>query len=146
MKLLIQRVNSASVTIDNKIHSSISKGLLVFVGFSKEHTLSKTDKLVEKLLHFRIFESSKKGFDLSIEDIKGEVLIVSQFTLFANCSSGRKPKFNDSLEYTKAEEEYNTFISKLKEQSTLTIQTGVFGANMNVSLENDGPVTLVLEK
>jgi D-tyrosyl-tRNA(Tyr) deacylase len=146
MKLLIQKVNYGSVEIQNTIYSSINKGLVVFVGFSKHHTKEKTHSLIKKLLSFRIFPSNEKGFDLSIEDTKGELLVISQFTLFAQTHKGLKPKFNDSLEYEKAKEEYDYFISELKKATFCTVKTGIFGEYMKVKLENDGPVTLLLEK
>ena len=146
MKLLIQKVSKASVEIENKIFSSIDNGLLVFIGISKDCNEEKVNYLVEKLLNFRIFQSDKKGFDLSIKNVNQEILIVSQFTLFANTKNGRKPSFNDAMPPIKAKEFYDLFIQKLKENSNLNIKTGKFGAIMKINLINDGPITLLIEK
>lgn len=146
MKLLIQKVKKASVKIENQIFSSINYGLVVFVGISKDCDEKKVEYLVNKLLNFRIFESNEKNFDLSVEEIKADILIVSQFTLFAQTNNGRKPKFNSAMPPKEAEYYYNLFVEKIKEKSNLNIQTGKFQAMMEVSLINDGPITLLLEK
>lgn len=145
MKIILQRVNHAKVTVNNSIIGQINKGLLLFIGISKEFSEEKLDPMVEKILKLRLWESNQKGFDLSIQDIQGEILIVSQFTLHADCNKGNKPCFNKSAQYEIAQKIYNQFINKIK-QSGLKTQTGQFGAMMKVELENDGPVTLILEK
>lgn len=145
MKAVLQRVNSAKVEVDNKIYGKINKGILVLIGISKDFTEDKLEWMVKKILNIRLWPSEKKGFDLSVNEIKGEILIVSQFTLHG-IVEGNKPNFKNSAEYEKAKNIYNRLIEKLKEESIIKIETGVFGANMKVSLENDGPVTIILEK
>lgn len=146
MRLLIQRVLNASVIIDENKFSSINKGLVVFIGISKICNEEKIDYLVDKLLKYRIFESEEKGFDLNVEEINGDILLVSQFTLFADTKNGRKPSFNNSMKSNEAEFFYKLFIKKIKEKSKINIKTGKFQAMMKVELTNDGPVTLMLEK
>lgn len=145
MKILIQRVNFAKVEVDSKIVSQIKKGLLLFVGISKDFKEEKLDWMVKKISKLRIFNSKKKGFDLSVKDINGEILIVSQFTL-NGIIDANKPNFKNSCEYEKAKEIYDRFIEKIKFESGLKIETGIFGAMMKITLENDGPVTIMLEK
>ena len=145
MKLVIQRVSSASVEVDNSVIGKISNGFLVYVGISKDYTESKLDWMVNKLLHLRAWSSKEKGFDLNIQQVKGEILVISQFTLYGDCSSGHKPKFNNAKEFDEAREIYNSFVERLK-KTGLNIQTGEFGAKMKVSSVNEGPVTLIVEK
>jgi D-tyrosyl-tRNA(Tyr) deacylase len=145
MKLVIQRVNNAKVEVNNSIIGQIDKGLLIFLGISKDFSQEKLDWIINKVLKLRLWSSERKGFDLSIRDIKGEILVVSQFTLYGDCNKGTKPCFNKSADYEIAKKIYNKFISKLKE-SNLKIESGEFGSMMKVSLENDGPVTIILEK
>lgn len=145
MKAVIQRVSSALVEVDKKVVGSISKGLLVYLGISKNFTEEKFNWMINKVLNFRIWNSERKGFDLSVSDIKGEILVISQFTLYGDCSKGLKPNFRDSQDFDKAEEIYNRFIEKLKE-SGLKVESGVFGAKMKVNSVNEGPVTLIIEK
>ena len=145
MKVVIQRVNSASVEVDSKVVGSINKGLLIFVGISKNYSENKLDYVIRKILNLRLWASEKKGFDLNIQDVGGEILVVSQFTLFSNCYEGNKPKFNDAAEKDLAKKVYEQFVSKLKE-SGIKVETGKFAAMMKVRLENDGPVTIILEK
>ena len=145
MKLLLQRVNSASVEVDNKIVGQINKGLLVFLGVGKNDSEAEADYLVEKVINLRIFSDGDKHFEKSLLEVGGEVLVVSQFTLYANCGKGRRPDFFDSAEPSKAEALYNKFINKLKSKNIKT-EAGKFGAYMQVKLENDGPSTFWLEK
>jgi len=144
MKAIIQRVNKAHVEVDNNIIGKINKGLVVLLGISKDWNDEKFDWLAKKIINLRIWGSETKGFDLSVNDIKGEILLVSQFTLHGKIK-GNKPDFRNSLEFSLAQDIYEKFIIKLKE-SGLKVQTGEFGAKMKVSLENDGPVTIILEK
>lgn len=152
MKLLIQRVNSASVEVENKVVGQIKKGLLVFLGVEKDDTREKADDLIKKLLNLRVFanKDNSKHFDQSLLDIQGEVLVVSQFTLCADLSKGRRPDFYQAASPDLAKELYQYFVSKLKVESPkgapsgLNVQTGEFGAYMQVKLENDGPSTFVL--
>ena len=145
MKALIQRVKKASVTINEKIFSSINQGVLIFLGVEKNDTNLEADWLVEKILKLRIFEDENEKMNLSLLDIKGEILIVSQFTLAGDCKKGTRPSFDNAKAPKEANELYEYFISKAK-NSGLNIQTGVFGAMMDVELINDGPVTFMLEK
>ena len=145
MKLILQRVNSASVEINSQITSKISKGLLIYLGISKDYTDDKLDWITDKILKLRLWKSERKGFDLSISDIKGEILVISQFTLYGDCKKGTKPNFSQSAEYETAEKIYNQFIEKLREPG-LKIESGEFGAMMKIKSENDGPVTLILER
>ena len=145
MKCVLQRVNNASVEVCGKVVGKIGKGILVLVGFSKDFNNDKMDFMVRKIKSFRLWASEEKGFDLDVCDINGEILVVSQFTLFGKCDKGTKPNFVKSLGAAEAEPLYEKFVSKLKEEG-LKVSTGRFGAYMKVNLENDGPVTIVLEK
>ncbi len=145
MKLVIQRVKKASVTIDNELFSHINKGLMVLFGAQKGDTKESIDYLVNKLLKLRIFEDENSKMNLSILDTKGEILAVSQFTLLADCKKGTRPSFDNAMEPKMAKEFYELFVEKLKEQVEV-VKTGVFGEHMDVSLVNNGPVTIILEK
>jgi D-tyrosyl-tRNA(Tyr) deacylase len=145
MKIVFQRVLSANVKVSGSVVGSISKGILAYVGLTHTDTPEIAKKLAEKLLKFRIFDSERKGFDHSVLDIKGEVLVISQFTVYGNCNEGLKPNFSPAMEYSKAEELYKYFISELR-KSEIKIDTGIFGAMMEIESINDGPVTLILEK
>ena len=145
MKLVIQRVKSASVTIDGNLFSSINNGLLVLYGVEKNDTEEFSKYLCEKMLKLRIFEDENQKMNLSVKDINGEILIVSQFTLAGDTRKGTRPSFDNAMPPQKANEMYENFVSMTKE-SGLTVKTGVFGAMMDVALINDGPVTFILEK
>ncbi len=144
MKVLIQRVKEASVSIDNKIHSEIKHGILAFVGIEKQDTEEIILKAVKKISGLRIFSDENGKMNLSIIDTKGEMLIVSQFTLCGDCKKGTRPSFDNSASPEIANSLYEKFI---KEISNCGIKTasGVFGAHMEVQLINDGPVTFMLE-
>lgn len=144
MKVVIQRVLQAKVEIEKKIVAQINKGLLVLFGCHKDDTKDKVDYLVDKITNLRIFQDKEDKMNLSLKDVEGEILIVSQFTLLADTKKGRRPSFVNSLEPVKAKEFYNLFISKMKKQIK-TVQTGTFAANMQVFLINDGPVTVILD-
>lgn len=145
MKLVIQRVVNAKVEVENQVTGQIGKGILVLIGIGPEDTQETADFLVKKLLHLRVFEDENQKMNLSLKDINGELLIVSQFTLYADCSSGNRPSFINAAKPEKAESLYKYFMQKCKEQG-FSVQHGIFGADMKVSLVNDGPVTIILEK
>lgn len=144
MKGLIQRVKNASVTIDEQLYSKIGAGILVLLGVEKGDSEANADKLAEKLVKLRIFEDENGKMNKSIQDIGGEILVVSQFTLAGDCKKGTRPSFDKAELPQRANELYEYFVSKVKELGVPT-QTGSFGAMMNVELINDGPVTFMLE-
>jgi len=145
MKALIQRVKSASVSINGKLYSETGAGLLVFLGVVKDDEKSNAVQLAEKLLKLRIFEDENGKMNRSLLDIKGEMLVVSQFTLCGDCKKGTRPSFDKSAPPDIANSLYEYFIKQIKD-ANIPCQTGVFGANMQVSLVNDGPVTFLVEK
>ena len=144
MKLVIQRVNHASVTVEGMVIGKIGKGLLVFIGVGQDDTKADADKYVKKLLGLRIFEDEAGKTNLSLKDVDGELLLVSQFTLYADCSHGNRPSFTNAGKPQLAEELYEYMIAECKKQVGV-VETGEFGADMKVELENDGPFTIVLE-
>ena len=145
MKAVIQRVKYASVAINGSEFSKIEKGLLVLFGVEKNDDKEKIDFFVKKIANLRIFNDEKDKMNFSVKDIKGEILVVSQFTLSADCTKGLRPSFDNAMNPEIANKMYEEFILKLKETG-LNVKTGVFGADMKVLLLNDGPVTFVLEK
>lgn len=145
MKALIQRVKHASVTIENELYSEIGKGLLVFIGVEKEDEELNASKLAEKVSNLRIFEDENEKMNLSIKDVRGEILVVSQFTLCGDCKKGTRPSFDKSAPLEKAVDLYEFFVNKIKEQN-IQVKTGKFRAMMDVQLVNDGPVTFFIEK
>lgn len=145
MKAVIQRVTEADVTIDNETVGKINKGFLILLGVEKGDTSLDADKLVKKIPVLRIFEDENDKMNLSCLDIDGEMLVVSQFTLCADCSHGRRPSFTDSAPPNEANELYEYFVSELKRAGVKKVGTGRFGADMKVRLLNDGPVTIILD-
>ncbi len=145
MKALIQRVKRASVTIDGKLYSSIGFGLLVFLGVEKGDSEENAMKLAQKLTTLRIFEDDNEKMNLSLSDVQGEMLIVSQFTLCGDCKKGTRPSFDKSAPPEIAEVLYEKFTDYVK-QLNIPVQTGKFRAMMDVELVNDGPVTFMVEK
>jgi len=145
MKVVIQRVNEASVEVDKKEVGKINKGLLVLVGFTHDDTIENIEYIVKKMTNLRIFEDENGIMNISVKDIQGSILSVSQFTLYADTKKGNRPSYVNALEPTRAEELYNIFNQKLKEEG-FHVETGIFGADMKVSLVNDGPVTIIIEK
>ncbi len=145
MKTVIQRTKFSEVEIDNKLHSKTGAGLLVLFCAEKNDTEDKIEWMANKILNLRIFQDENHKMNLSVLDIKGEIMVVSQFTLAGNCTKGTRPGFDLAMKPDSANEYYEKFVSELK-KSGLNVQTGVFGADMKVSLLNDGPVTFILEK
>ncbi len=143
MKLVVQRVKKASVTIENKLFSSIDSGYLVLFGAEKDDTKQNADWLANKISNLRCFSDENGKMNLSIKDIKGEMLIVSQFTLCADVKKGTRPGFDNAMKPEEANEMYEYFINKVKEQN-IPVKTGVFAAHMEVGLINDGPVTFII--
>ena len=144
MKLVIQRVTNASVTVENNIVGKIGRGFLVLLGVGAEDTEKEADYLVQKLIKLRIFEDGNRKMNLSLKDISGELLIVSQFTLYADCSGGNRPSFINTAKPEKANELYEYFIQKCREEN-IKVEHGIFGADMKVELLNDGPVTIIMD-
>ncbi|MBT3412812.1 MAG: D-tyrosyl-tRNA(Tyr) deacylase [Candidatus Jacksonbacteria bacterium] len=144
MKTVIQRVSKASVSIDNKTIAEITEGYLLLLGVGKSDTEKEADLLIEKIINLRIMSDKENKMNKSILNTKGEILVVSQFTLHADCKKGRRPSFIQAANPEEGEALYNYFVDTLKEKS-IAVQTGKFGAMMNVSLTNDGPVTIILD-
>ncbi len=143
MKAVIQRVRESSVEVDNRVTGKIGHGLLVFVGLGKDDDEKDMDWMLDKIVNLRIFEKEGK-FDQSLLDVKGDLLIVSQFTLYGDCSKGRRPSFSNAMEVDKARHLFEVFVAKAR-QKDLKVETGVFQAHMNAKLTNDGPVTLIID-
>ena len=145
MRALIQRVSSSSVEVDNKIVGSIKKGLVVFLGITHDDSDKEIDFISNKIINLRIFgDDNTENFEKSIIDINGELLIISQFTLYGETKKGRRPSFINSAKSEYAEPIYNKFIEKLNNQE-IKVQTGIFGAKMKVNIVNEGPVTLMID-
>lgn len=145
MKLLVQRSKEASVMINGAIVGKINNGLVVLVGFTNTDTEKEIDYLIDKLIHLRIFDDENGIMNRSLLDVDGEILSISQFTLYADTKKGRRPSYVNALSGDKAFLLYDLFNQKLKEKN-IKVETGVFGADMQVSLINNGPVTILLER
>ena len=144
MKVVIQRVSKASVSIDGKVGGSRDKGYMVLIGIGKEDTTKEADRLVDKMLKMRIFDDEEGKTNLSLADVNGSLLLISQFTLYADCRKGNRPSFINAAPPAEAESLYEYIISKCKEQ-VQNVQTGSFGADMKVELTNNGPFTIILD-
>ena len=144
MKVVIQRVQRASVTIDGQVHGAIGKGYLVLLGAGHEDDEKTADRIVKKMINLRIFPDENGKTNLSLKDVGGSLLVVSQFTLYADCSHGNRPGFTNAAKPDHANALYEYFVSKCREQVE-PVETGVFGADMKVELVNDGPFTIILE-
>ena len=145
MKLVIQRVNYAMVEVDKEIISEIKKGLLVFLGISEKDTGEEIDWLTKKIVEMRIYGDDQEKMNLSVQDVNGEILLVSQFTLYADCRKGRRPDFNFAAKPEIAEKLYLKFALEL-ENKGIKPKLGKFAAHMDITSENDGPVTIILER
>lgn len=144
MRAVVQRVNKASVTVDGKIIGEIGKGLLVFLGVGDGDTDKDLNYIADKTAGLRIFSDADDKMNLSVTDIGGEILVVSQFTLYGDCRKGKRPNFTSSMEPVTAEKMYEDFI-KIIESKGIKTAHGEFGADMQVSISNDGPVTILLD-
>lgn len=144
MRFVIQRVTESEVRVDNEVIGKIGKGFMVLVGVSDNDTKEIADKMIRKMLALRIFEDEQGKTNLSLDTVGGELLLISQFTLYANCKKGNRPSFIEAGAPDMAEAMYEYIIEKCKEQVEV-VERGRFGADMNVSLVNDGPFTLILD-
>ena len=145
MKAVIQRVSKAEVKVEENITGKINQGLLILLGVGPDDTEKNADELVKKICNLRIFRDKQDKMNLSVKDIQGEILVVSQFTLYADCQKGNRPSFVNAASPDKANKLYEYFKEKCKE-AVKNVESGIFGADMKVSLLNDGPVTIILEK
>lgn len=145
MKLVIQRVKQASVEVNEREVSRIGKGLLILIGISKDDDGSQIGWLAKKVVELRIFEDEQDKMNLSLKDINGEILLVSQFTLYGSCKKGRRPDFLNAAQPEKAEKMYLDFAEAIK-QNGIVAKLGKFGEHMDITLLNDGPVTMILER
>lgn len=144
MRFVVQRVTQASVTVDGDVVGEIDKGFMVLIGVSDEDTKEIADKLIKKLIGLRIFEDENGKTNLSLADVDGSLLLVSQFTLYADCKKGNRPSFIRAGKPDMAEEMYEYIIDECSKQVE-NVQRGIFGADMKVSLNNDGPFTIILD-
>ncbi|MGY3775937.1 D-aminoacyl-tRNA deacylase [Helcococcus sueciensis] len=144
MRAIIQRVTKSNLYIDNKLYSSINKGMLVLLAIEKSDEYEDLEYIAKKTLGLRIFSDSEDKMNLSIKDIDGEIMIVSQFTLYGDARKGNRPSFTNSADSKKGEYFYEKFIDKVKENIKI-VETGVFGADMQIEFVNDGPVTIQLD-
>jgi len=144
MRIVLQRVKQAQVKINSEVVGNIQQGLLLFVGAEKGDGINDIKYLVQKLINLRIFEDEKSKMNLSVHDLDGEILAVSQFTLLGDCSKGRRPSFDKAAGSDDAFNLYNDFVLEIK-KSGLRVETGRFGAHMQIELINDGPVTLIVD-
>ena len=144
MRLVVQRVNNSKVEVDNKVVGKIDKGFMVLVGIGPNDTEKEAEYLAKKLLNLRICEDENGKMNLNIKDVKGELLLISQFTLYADCSSGNRPSFINAAKPDKANELYEYFCKECEKE--IHVEKGVFGAHMEVTLQNSGPVTILLER
>ena len=144
MRAVVQRVSSSKVTVDGEVTGEINKGLLVLLGVTHEDTSKDVDYIIDKVLNLRIFEDENEKMNLSLKDVGGELLVVSQFTLYGDCRKGRRPNFMAALGGEESKKLYDKFILMLKEYG-IKVETGIFGADMKVDIQNDGPVTILLD-
>lgn len=145
MKVLVQRCEKAKVSVDNKVVGQIGKGLMLLVGFTQNDNSSNIDYLVDKVINLRIFDNESGIMNKSLLDVGGSILSISQFTLYADASKGRRPSYINALSGDLATKLYDEFNNKLKNKG-INVETGIFGAEMKVDFINDGPITIMLEK
>ncbi len=145
MRAVIQRVSSASVTIESKIYSKIDQGILILIGIEETDAFDDIEWLVKKLSTLRIFNDAKDKMNLSIQDVNGSFLVISQFTLFASIKKGNRPSYIRASKPNKAIPIYEEFVRQLQISSLNPVKTGIFGADMKVNLFNDGPVTIIID-
>lgn len=144
MKFVIQRVKKANCLVDDTITGEISNGFCVFIGISNDDTTAIADKMIQKMINLRIFSDDNGKTNLSLKDVNGGLLLISQFTLYANCKKGNRPSFIDAGKPNKANDLYEYIIKEAK-KSVPNVQTGIFGADMKIELVNDGPFTIILD-
>lgn len=144
MRAIVQRVSSSKVSVDGKVIGSISRGFNVLLGISKEDTIEDIKYIKDKIINLRVFEDENDKMNLSLLDVKGEILLISQFTLYGDCRKGRRPNFMEAMGGEEAKSLYEKTIESLKE-SGLKVEVGEFGAHMIVDIVNDGPVTIMLD-
>lgn len=144
MRAVVQRVTSSSVSVDGKVIGEIGLGFNVLVGIAKEDTLDDLKYIKDKIINLRVFEDESEKMNLSLLDINGEILVISQFTLYGDCRKGRRPNFMEALGGEEANKLYEEFLRLIKE-SNLKVECGEFGANMQIEINNDGPVTIILD-
>lgn len=145
MRVVLQRVTHAKVTVNSTVVGSVKRGLVLLVGFGATDTTEELEPMAQKIINLRIFENEQRKFDKSLLDIGGELLVISQFTLYAATNKGRRPDFFAALEPERAAELYNKFIETFRHLGVQVVERGEFGAEMFVELENHGPVTILLE-
>lgn len=144
MRAVVQRVLSGSVTVDKEVVGSIDKGFVILLGVSEKDTIEDVAYMVDKIINLRIFEDADEKMNLSLLDVKGELLVVSQFTLYGDCRKGRRPSFANAARPEKAVALYNEFVGKCRDMGVKT-ETGIFQADMKVNILNDGPVTVIVD-
>lgn len=144
MKFVIQRVNHASVKVDGNVVGKIDKGYMVLIGIAENDTKEIADKMIKKMIGLRIFEDENGKTNISLKDVSGQLLLISQFTLYADCKKGNRPSFINAGKPDMANEMYEYIIEQCKKEISV-VEKGIFGADMKVSLENDGPFTIVLD-
>ncbi len=144
MRIVVQRVKEAACVVEGKITGSCNKGFLLFIGFKTSDTDQEIQKCLKKVSGLRIFEDENGKMNKSLKDVGGEILAISQFTLYADCKHGNRPSFTEAMEFNKANSMYEDFVELLRKEG-YKVETGVFGADMKISLLNDGPVTIILD-
>ena len=146
MRVIVQRVKYASISVDNKIISKINNGFLLLIGFKEGDTLEEVNYLARKISKLRIFDDSEGKLNLAINEVKGEILSISQFTLYGDVINSNRPSFTQAMNYHEAKALYIKFNNILQENYNISLKTGLFGEHMEIELLNDGPVTMILEK